>query len=137
MSIFGKTKPKILIAEDDPALRKVLYQKLQATGYNVVDASDGEMALNIAIQEKPELIILDQLMPKLTGAMVAKQLREDTQWGKTVPIFILTNIDEGTNTHAQIKDLANRYFVKSDTPLETIINAIQESLSQTQDNQAN
>lgn len=127
MSLFSE-KTKILIAEDDPSLRKVLAKKLSSAGYKVLEASDGEMAINVALEEKPALVILDELMPKFTGTGVIKRLRNDAEWGATVPVFILTNIDEGTNTYEQVKDLANKYFIKSNTPLNDIVDAIKEQL---------
>lgn len=127
MALFAG-KHKILIAEDDPSLRKVLGKKLASAGYKVVEASDGEMAINLALEEKPDLVILDELMPKFTGTGVIKRLRQDSGWGVSVPVFILTNIDEGTNTYEQVKDLANRYFIKSNTPLDTILSAVKEVL---------
>lgn len=129
MSLFGGSKHKILIAEDDPSLRKVLFKKLEASGYKVLEASDGEMAINLALEEKPDLVILDELMPKFTGTGVVKRIRNDESWGQSVPVFILTNIDEGTNTYEQVKDLANRYFIKSNTPLDEILKAIETTLA--------
>lgn len=131
MSLFGGGKKKILIAEDDPSLRKVLLKKLEAEGYAVLEASDGEMAINLALEEKPDLVILDELMPKFTGTGVVKRIRSDDSWGHLVPVFILTNIDQGTNTYEQVKDLANKYFIKSDTPLDAIMSAVGEALSET------
>lgn len=130
MAIFGGGKHKILIAEDDPSLRKVLAKKLSTAGYKVLEASDGEMAINIALEEHPDLLILDELMPKFTGTGVVKRVRDDPEWGAAVPIFILTNIDEGTNTYEQVKNLANKYFIKSNTPLDQIMEAISSTLSQ-------
>lgn len=130
MALFSKkTKGTILIAEDEPSLRKVLSKKLESMEYKVIESSDGEEAIEAAFKQKPDLIILDELMPKVTGTGVIKRLRKDEEWGKTVPIFILTNIDEGTNTYEQVKDLANKYYIKSDTPLNTILDAITETLS--------
>ncbi len=123
MSLFGD-KTKILIAEDDSSLRKVLGKKLENAGYKVLEASDGEIAIELAFSEKPNLVILDELMPKFTGTAVIKRIRQDPDWGKTVPVFILTNVDEGTNTYEQVKDLANRYFIKSNTPLNTLLDEI-------------
>ena len=131
--MFGGGKQKILIAEDDPALRKVLFKKLEGAGYKVLEASDGEMAINLALEEKPDLVILDELMPKFTGTGVVKRIRSDEEWGHSVPVFILTNIDEGTNTYEQVKDLANKYFIKSNTPLDQIMSAVAEALNGSQD----
>lgn len=129
MALFGGSKRKILIAEDDPSLRKVLLKKLESSGYKVLEASDGEMAINLALEEKPDLVILDELMPKFTGTGVVKRIRGDDDWGSKVPVFILTNIDEGTNTYEQVKDLANKYFIKSDTSLDVIIKEIESTLA--------
>ena len=131
MSLFGGSKHTILIAEDDPSLRKVLFKKLESAGYKVLEASDGEMAINLAMEEKPDLVILDELMPKFTGTGVVKRIRSDDEWGSNVPVFILTNIDEGTNTYEQVKDLANKYFIKSNTPLDQIMAAVESELAAT------
>jgi OmpR family response regulator RpaB len=133
MALFSKkTNGTILIAEDEPSLRRVLSKKLISMDYKVIEAADGEEAIDIAFKEKPDLIILDELMPKVTGTGVIKRLRKDENWGKDVPVFILTNIDEGTNTYDQVKDLANKYYIKSDTPLNTILEAITETLGTSQ-----
>ena len=129
MSLFGGNKQKILVAEDEPSLRKVLIKKLESAGYKVIEASDGEMAINLALSEKPDLMILDELMPKFTGTGVVKRIRSEAGWGAKVPVFILTNIDQGTNTYEQVKELANEYFVKSNTSLDKILEAIATTLS--------
>ncbi|NIM47212.1 MAG: response regulator, partial [Candidatus Aenigmarchaeota archaeon] len=59
--------PKIMLVEDDIALRDIYSARFQAEGYEVVVASDGEQALQLAAKEKPDLILLDIMMPKISG----------------------------------------------------------------------
>ena len=68
---------KILIAEDSATIRRVVAGRLAADGYQVVEAADGEDALNLARQERPGLLVLDQVMPRCDGFEVVRALRED------------------------------------------------------------
>ena len=70
-------KRTILVAEDEEPLRKALNQKLKAAGFDVIEAADGEEAYDLAINHHPDLILLDQLMPKLTGLAVLERIRQD------------------------------------------------------------
>ena len=71
------------------------------------------------------------------GSQRATLIVSDEAWGANVPIFILTNIDEGTNTYEQVKDIADKYFIKSNTPLDRILSAIDEALSKALPSDAN
>jgi len=77
---------KILLVEDDRTLLDVLKYNLQKDGYNVVTVTDGIQALEIARSQKPELIVLDVMIPELNGFEVCRILRRDM----TVPILMLT-----------------------------------------------
>lgn len=128
MALFSGKSATILIAEDDPSLRKVLGRKIETAGYKLLEAADGEQAIELALKEKPDLVLLDELMPKFTGTAVIKRIRQDQEWGAQVPVFILTNVDEGTNTYQQVKDLADKYFIKSNTPLNNLMEEIKQTL---------
>ncbi|MEW6553418.1 MAG: response regulator [Actinomycetota bacterium] len=86
---------KILIVDDDPDIVDALYVLLEAEGYDVVSASDGEEGLERIKEENPDLIILDLLMPKLDGYGVCKTL-QDPRWSKwkDIPILVLTSVRE-------------------------------------------
>ena len=88
---------KILIADDEPQLALALKIRLQSVGYTVVTAPDGQQALELAIQEKPDLIILDVLMPVMDGYTCLRELQARFGRGK-IPVVILTARD-------QMKDL--------------------------------
>ena len=80
-------KQKILIVEDEPNMVMGLTDNFELEGYEVISASDGEAGLNKAVQEKPDLLILDIMMPKKSGLDVCKELRAK---GYTMPVVMLT-----------------------------------------------
>jgi len=87
-------KGKILVVDDDPDVREAVSMMLAAQGYQVVNAADGIEALANLRAEKPDLMILDLLMPKMDGFAVCKELH-DPRWAKhSVPILVLTSVRE-------------------------------------------
>jgi two-component system alkaline phosphatase synthesis response regulator PhoP len=80
---------KILIADDSATMRTMLAARLQADGYEVMEAADGEQALTIARTGQPDLLILDNMMPKLDGPGVVRALKDDPAT-RAVPIVMLT-----------------------------------------------
>jgi CheY-like chemotaxis protein len=83
------SKPTILVAEDENALITLLRYNLEREGYRVLEARDGEEALLVAAEEKPDLVILDWMMPQLSGIEVCRRLRA-TPLGAKVPILLCT-----------------------------------------------
>ena len=120
-------KKKILIVDDDSSLRNVLKDKINHEGFAALTANDGEEGLKIGIKEKPDLILLDVIMPKINGIKMLKRLREDA-WGKTVPVLLLSNDDDPEHIRETLKDNATDYLIKSDWELEDIIKKIKETL---------
>lgn len=98
----------ILVADDDPQLRKLVQRNLELAGYKVVVAADGEAALNLAQSEKPDLIVLDILMPGLDGTEVCRRVREFT----TAPIIMLTALDDQKDKVAGLDAGADDYLTK-------------------------
>jgi len=80
---------KILVAEDSSTVRRLVAARLAADGYEVIEAEDGEAALSLARSERPDLIVLDKVMPKLDGFEVVRALREDPAT-RSLPIVMLT-----------------------------------------------
>jgi len=119
---------KILVVEDEAALRETLAKKLSSEGFNVLRAADGEHGLALAFDEHPDLILLDILMPKVDGVAVAKKLRAD-DWGKDVPIIIMTNLS-GMNKVEEVKEIGiTEYLVKSNVDLATVVQKVQKYLA--------
>ncbi|MFH1487098.1 MAG: response regulator [Chloroflexota bacterium] len=87
--------PKILIVDDDPDIREAISAVLESQSYEVVQAANGEEGLAKIKDERPDLMILDLLMPKMDGFAVCRAL-QDPRWSKyaTFPILILTSVRE-------------------------------------------
>jgi len=125
-----ETAKKILIAEDEEAIRGVMYDALVAEGFNVSVAGDGQEALQGASEEKPDLILLDVLMPRMDGTAVLKELRsnEDT---KHIPVILLTNLDELSIVSKAVDAEATDYIVKADWSIQDIVTKIKGKLKST------
>lgn len=119
---------KLLLVEDDQALLNMYKETLEEGKYEVITASDGVSALDMALDQHPDLILLDLSLPKLNGLDVMDKLREDS-WGAKVPIIILTNTDpDNTILDAVSKGNPSYYLIKSNVTPEGIILKIKEVL---------
>ena len=85
--------PKIAIVEDDSAISQMYRIKFEAEGYEVETADNGKLGLELAQSMKPDIILLDLMMPIMTGEEMLAQLRR-TDWGKDIKVIILTNRGE-------------------------------------------
>lgn len=119
--------PKVLLVEDDNNLREIYEARLQAEGYTIVSARDGEEALVVAKAEKPDLIIADIMMPKISGFEMLDILR-NTEGLKEVPVVMLTALGQSEDQERADKLGADRYLVKSQVTLEDIVKATHELL---------
>ncbi len=123
---------KILIIEDEQAYVRLLRNKL-APNYELLDASDGKTGLEMAINEKPDLILLDIRMPIMDGMEVLKALRQD-DYGQFAKVIVLTNLEaEGKILTQVTQDLPTYYFIKSDIKLDDLLATIQEVLHESGD----
>lgn len=84
---------KILLADDDPAIRQLYGVEFKNKGYEVLEAVDGEDGLIKAKKDKPDIIILDVMMPKMDGIMTLKKIKEDPEM-KKIPVLMLTNFGQ-------------------------------------------
>jgi DNA-binding response OmpR family regulator len=92
----GKAKQRILVADDDPEILTLLGMRLKQRGYEVLEAGDGEKALEQAREKSPDLVLLDVMMPQKNGWEVARELKQDPKT-KDIGIVILTAIGEKMN----------------------------------------
>jgi two-component system OmpR family response regulator len=99
---------KILVVEDDPNLLETLKYNLRKEGYEVANASDGEQAIEVARKEKPDLIVLDIMLPKISGFEVCRILRKEM----TVPILMLTAKVDETDKIVGLEIGADDYMTK-------------------------
>lgn len=122
-----KNKFKILVAEDDQFLTKVYQAKLTKEGFEVITAMDGEQALKKIQETKPDLVILDLLMPKKNGFEVLEDLRMSDDLKKTA-VLILSNLGQQSDIKKG-KDLgALDFLVKSNLSINEVVSAIKETL---------
>jgi two-component system response regulator/two-component system chemotaxis response regulator CheY len=128
-------KKKILIVEDDAVISKVYAEELQDQGFLVETAMNGADGLEMALREKPDLILLDILMPIMDGSTMMEKLREKSVYGKTVPIILLTNLSANEDKIIQtiVKNEPAYYLVKSDWSLSDVVDKIKERLSRPPD----
>jgi signal transduction histidine kinase len=126
----------IVIADDEPNLRMLARITLDDPEYRILEAEDGSTALALARSEKPDLLVLDWMMPGLTGIEVAHTLRQDAQTS-TIPIIMLTAKGQDTDKAQGRAAGVNAYLVKPFSPLE-LLQKIQEIWHQqaTQSNHA-
>lgn len=122
-----KTKPKILIIDDEPIVQKVLSDELSIEGFMVIGALDGESGLKKVSKERPDLILLDIIMPKMDGISVLKSLKENPAT-KEIPIIVLTNLREGEAVSISKKSGVLDYLVKADYSVSQLIDRIKKNL---------
>lgn len=118
---------KIMIVEDDASLREIYDIRIAAEGYEVISAGDGEEALAMAVREKPDLILSDVMMPKISGFDMLDILRSTPETAG-IKIIIMTALS-GDDQRARGERLgADRYLVKSQVSIEDVVNVIHEVL---------
>lgn len=108
---------KILIAEDSSTVRRVVAGRLAADGYRVIEAVDGEDALKLARQERPDLLVLDKVMPKYDGFEVVRALREDPEM-RAIPIVMLTERSGEPDVLSGLGLGVDEYMAKPFSPRE-------------------
>jgi len=119
---------KILFIEDESALQKTFGEILKQEGYEMISALDGETGLRLAKSEKPDLILLDLILPKMHGFEVLKKLKEDKET-KDIPVIVLTNLEKIEDVDKALELGATTYLVKAQYSLEEIVAKIKQVLS--------
>lgn len=120
---------KIMLVEDDNNLREIYEARLLAEGYEIVSARDGEEALAVAVKEKPDLIISDIMMPKISGFDMLDILRS-TPETKNTKVVMMTALSQSEDKQRAEKLGADRYLVKSQVTLEDVAKVAREMLGQ-------
>ncbi len=120
---------KILFIEDESALQKTLGEILKQEGYEVTPALNGEVGLRMAKDKKPDLILLDLILPKIHGIEVLRKLKEDKET-KEIPVIVLTNLGEIKDVEKAIELGATTYLVKAEYSLEEVAEKIRKTLGE-------
>jgi CheY-like chemotaxis protein len=103
--------PTVVIADDSPTLRRIVTSVLGKDGYEVVDAEDGIDAVQAVFRTQPDAIVLDVQMPRLSGYVVARLLKDDWQTAD-IPIILLTSLDAASDRYWGAQTGADRYLTK-------------------------
>jgi len=122
-----EAKKKILLVEDEPDFRLAVRIRLEANGYDVIEAEDGIAGLEMARNQAPDLVILDVMLPKMEGYKVARLLKFDEKYRK-MPIIMLTARSQQTDKETGLAVGANAYLTKPFQP-EELLSVIAKLLS--------
>ena len=110
---------KILLVEDEPEFRLALRTRLEANGYDIIEAEDGATGLNTARHQNPNLIILDVMLPKMDGFKVARLLKFDLKY-KNIPLMMLTVMSQASDRKMGQAVGADAYLTKPCQPQELL-----------------
>lgn len=125
---MSEINKKILIVEDETAMLNALVKKFSASGFKVFGAENGEEGLKLALKEKPHLLLLDIIMPKIDGITLAQKIREDQRWGAKVPIVMLTNLSDPDQVAEAARFDVYDFLVKTDWRLDDVVELVKKRL---------
>ena len=117
----------ILFIEDESALQKTFGDILGKESYDMISALDGETGLKLAKSKKPDLILLDLVLPKVHGFEVLKELKSDPET-KDIPIIVLTNLEAIEDINKAIELGAKTYLVKTQYSLEEVVEKVKKAI---------
>ncbi|MSU75081.1 MAG: response regulator [Candidatus Magasanikbacteria bacterium] len=120
----------ILIVEDELPLLRALTQKFEKEGFVILQAKDGVEGLAMAKSHHPDLILLDLLLPGLSGMEILRDLRRD-EWGVSVPVIILTNLSDSEKVAEALTHDVGDYLVKSDWMLADLVKKVHDKFGLT------
>lgn len=118
-------KKKILVIEDDKFLRKVIKKKFSDEGCDIIEAIDGEKGIILAKDEKPDIILLDLVLPEIDGFEVLQKLKTDPETAD-IPVIVLSNLGEKENMDKGFKLGAADYLIKSNLDPSEIFKRVEK-----------
>ena len=120
-------KPRVLIVDDEPDLLSVLHFGLEVEGFDVLEATDGEQALEMARSHQPDMIVLDLMLPRMDGYKVCRALKFDERY-KRIPIFILSARSGETDRRLAL-DLGADDYVTKPYDMRDLVTRIRQRLN--------
>lgn len=118
---------KILLIEDEPALQETLGGFLKSAGFNVVSAFDGLSGVEMAKKEKPDIVLLDLILPKKNGFEVLIDIKKNPATS-AVPVVVLTNLESAEDVDRALEGGASAYLVKTNYRLEDVLEKVKNLL---------
>ncbi len=125
---MAEEKKTIFLVEDELLLLNLLKQRLERAGFEVVTAKDGEEALNVLKSISPDLILLDIILPKVSGFEFMEQVRSDPAYKKT-PILILSNLGQDNDIKKGETLGASGYLIKARLSIEEVVKKVKEFMA--------
>ena len=119
---------KILVADDEPTIREIAREFLTSAGYDVLEASDGREALALACEKQPDLIVLDIMMPWMTGIEVVREIRQQPDV-KNTPILIMSGCVPEPDANDLLGDLRVAGYLSKTEMVASLVSRVQEILS--------
>jgi two-component system OmpR family response regulator len=123
-----KLSKKILVVEDEAPLRNAISSILNFNGFEVLQAVNGKEGFDLAMKERPDLILLDHMMPVMDGLTMFEKLRQEPDWDKEVMVIFLTNSTDLAKIASPTEEALPDFLIKSDWNIEDIVKKIKERL---------
>ena len=120
-------KKNILIVEDDQFFRELLTKKLSLEGFNMIEAANGENGVEMAKEKKPNLILLDLLLPSIDGFEVLSKVKTDSDTS-SIPVIILSNLGQQEDIERGLKLGAADYLIKSQFDIDSIVEKVRSTI---------
>lgn len=117
----------VLLIEDEQDIRESVAEALTDAGFEVTTAPDGITGLKLALEQHPELILLDLVMPGYDGHTVLEKLRQD-RWGKTARVVVLSSMDDVGNIAGAHEGNITDYLIKAHSSLDDIVAKVRKSM---------
>lgn len=118
---------RVLIVEDEPDIREAMAEAVADAGFTVTTAENGSVGYDKAIEEKPDVILLDIVMPIMDGHETLQKLRQDP-WGQHVKVVMLTSMDDVQNIATAHEGGITDYLIKAHSSLDEIVNKVRETV---------
>lgn len=118
---------KILVVDDEQDLREALKTALAYEGFEVLTANDGDQGLSLALEQKPDLVLLDIMMPKMSGIDVLRALRDD-EWGVRADVIMLTASDDMERLAEATELGVSEYIMKTSVTLNDMVGKVKARL---------
>jgi CheY-like chemotaxis protein len=119
----------ILFVEDEPTLQKEAGRYLEDQKYQVISAMDGESGLELIKEMRPDLILLDLILPKKDGFEVLEEIKQDEEL-KSIPVIVLTNLEGSEDVQKALSLGAESYLVKANYDLEEVRQKIEKTIEE-------
>ena len=123
-----KQKLKVLIIEDDPFLLRMYAEKFEIEGFAVYVADDGQKGIRVAHKELPDIVLLDIILPKVTGFDVLKELKSSDET-KNIPIILLTNLSQRDDIDRGMELGASDYLIKAHFMPSEVVDKVKQILN--------